>query len=175
MAWRNAAHQQTINQEVYDRKGAPHTFMKNQWVLEKSFDYLHKNTKLAAKYKGPFQIVRILPHNNVEIRLSTRRKSIVHANKLKPYHSLRKENFKPSKIIFVTKLLIFKNKGVKKNLNIILMKKNTLQKIILSHQKNKSLEKKKKKVKAQKNFCHLKEKGKDQEKQKRKHFQHSKT
>jgi hypothetical protein len=87
MAWRNAAHQQTINQEVYDRKAAPHTFMKNQWVLEKSFDYLHKNTKLAAKYKGPFQIVRILPHNNVEIRISERRKSIVHANKLKPYHS----------------------------------------------------------------------------------------
>jgi hypothetical protein len=87
MAWRNAAHQQTVNQEVYDRKAAPHTFMKNQWVLEKSFDYLHKNTKLAAKYKGPFQIVRILPHNNVEIRISERRKSIVHANKLKPYHS----------------------------------------------------------------------------------------
>ena len=87
MAWRNAAHQQTVNQEVYDRKAAPHTFMKNQWVLEKSFDYLHKNTKLAAKYKGPFQILRILPHNNVEIRISERRKSIVHANKLKPYHS----------------------------------------------------------------------------------------
>ena len=50
----------TVNQEVYDRKAAPHTFMKNQWVLEKSFDNLHKNTKLAAKYKGPFQIVRIL-------------------------------------------------------------------------------------------------------------------
>ncbi len=32
MAWRNAAHQQTINQEVYDRKAAPHTCMKNQWV-----------------------------------------------------------------------------------------------------------------------------------------------
>jgi hypothetical protein len=56
MVWRNAAHQQTINQEVYDCKAAPHTSMKNQWVLEKSFDYLHKNTKLAAKYKGPFQI-----------------------------------------------------------------------------------------------------------------------
>jgi hypothetical protein len=85
MAWRNAAHQQTINQEVYDCKAAPHTFMKNQWVLEKSFDYLHKNTLLAAKYKGLFQIVRVLLHNNVETRLSARRKSIVHANKLKPY------------------------------------------------------------------------------------------
>ncbi len=37
MAWRNAAHQQTINEEVYDRKVAPHTFMKSQWVLEKKF------------------------------------------------------------------------------------------------------------------------------------------
>jgi hypothetical protein len=71
MAWRNAAHQQTINQEVYDRKVAPHTFMKNQWVLEKSFDYLHKNTKLAAEYKGPF--VGVLQPNNDEIRLSARR------------------------------------------------------------------------------------------------------
>jgi hypothetical protein len=41
---------------------------------------------LAAKYKGPIKILRVLPHNNVEIRLSARRKSIVHANKLKPYH-----------------------------------------------------------------------------------------
>ncbi len=31
--------------------------------------------------------MRVLPHNNVEIRLFARRKSIVHVNKLKPYHS----------------------------------------------------------------------------------------
>jgi hypothetical protein len=79
------------------------------------------------------------------------------------------------KIIFLTKLLNFKNKGVKKNLKIILMKKKTLQKIIFNHRKNKSLEKKRKKVKAQKNFRHPKEGGEDQEKQNRKHFQHSKT
>jgi hypothetical protein len=86
MAWRKAAHQQTVNQEVYDCKATPHTFMKNQWGLEKNYDYLHKNTKLAAKYKGPYQIVRVLPHNNVEIKISARRKSIVHVNKLKRYH-----------------------------------------------------------------------------------------
>jgi hypothetical protein len=55
----------TINQEVYDCKVAPHTFMKNQWVLEKNYNYLHKNTKLVAKHKGPYQIVRVLPHNKV--------------------------------------------------------------------------------------------------------------
>jgi hypothetical protein len=75
------------NNQVSDRKAAPHNFMKNQWVLEKSFEYLHKNTKLAAKYKGPYQFVRVLPHDNVEIRLSARRKSIVQVNKFKPYHS----------------------------------------------------------------------------------------
>jgi hypothetical protein len=66
--------------------------------------------------------------------------------------------------------LIFKNRGVKKNLKIILMEKKTLQKIILIHRKNKSLEKKRKKVKAQKNFRHPKEEGEDQKKQKSKHF-----
>jgi hypothetical protein len=54
IAWRNAAHRQTINQEVYDREAAPHTFMKNQWVLEKSFDYLHKNTKLEENLLRAF-------------------------------------------------------------------------------------------------------------------------
>jgi hypothetical protein len=54
MVWRNAAHQQTINQEVYDRKAAPHTLMKNQWVLEKSFEYLHKNKKIGGKIQRTF-------------------------------------------------------------------------------------------------------------------------
>jgi hypothetical protein len=84
---------------------------------------------------GPFHIVRVLPHNNVKIRLSARRKSIFHANNLKTYH--------------------------------------------LKGEFQKSLEKKRKKVKAQKNFHHPKEGGEDQEKQTnkltRKHFQHSKT
>jgi hypothetical protein len=77
-AWRNAAHQQSINREVYECKVAPHSCMKYQRVWEKRFDYAHKNTKLAAKYKDPYQIVRVLLHNNVEIRISARRKSIVH-------------------------------------------------------------------------------------------------
>jgi hypothetical protein len=46
-------------------KAAPHTFMKNQWELEKNFDYFHKNTKLAAKYTGPYQIVKVLLYNNI--------------------------------------------------------------------------------------------------------------
>ncbi len=61
--------------------------MKNQWVLEKNFDYFHKNTKLAAKYKSPYQIITVFLHNNVEMKLSAWRKSIVHVNKLKPYNS----------------------------------------------------------------------------------------
>jgi hypothetical protein len=43
MVWPNAVHQQIVNQEVYDQKVAPHTFIKNQWALEKKFNYLHKN------------------------------------------------------------------------------------------------------------------------------------
>jgi len=59
MVWPNAVHQQIVNQEVYDQKVAPHTFIKNQWALEKKFNYLHKNTKLGAKYNGQFQILRV--------------------------------------------------------------------------------------------------------------------
>jgi hypothetical protein len=110
-----------------------------------------------AKYKGPFQIVRFWPHNDVKIRLSAKRKSIVHANKLKPYHS--KGEFQTFEDYFPDQTFDFQKQGGE-NLKIILMKK-----IILSHQKNKILENKGKKVKEQKNFCHPKEGWEDQEKQ----------
>jgi hypothetical protein len=64
---------------------------------------------LAAKYKGPFQIVTILPHNNVKIRLSARRKFIVHANKLKPYHL--KGEFQTFKDYFPDQTFDFKKQG----------------------------------------------------------------
>jgi hypothetical protein len=173
MAWRNAAHQQTINQEVYDCKVAPHTFMKNQWVLEKSFDYLHKNTKLAAKYKGPFQIVRILPHNNVEIRLSARRKSIVHANKLKPYHL--KGEFQTFEDYFPDQTFeLQKQGGEEKHENYFNEEKDFTENNFESPEEQKFGEEKEESESTEE-LPPPKRGREDQEKQKRKHFQHSKT
>jgi hypothetical protein len=164
MARRNAAHQQTINQEEYDRKAEPHTFKKNHWVLEKRFNYLHKKkTKLAAKYKGPFKILRVLPHNNVEIRLSARRKSIVHANKLKPYHL--KGEFQTFKDYFPDQTFDFqKQGGEEKPENYFYEEKDFTEKNFV-HQKHKSLKRKAKKARVQKSFPNQKGGGEDQRKQ----------
>ena len=66
-------HQQNLNQEYYDRHCAPHQFIKNQWVLLKSKNFAHKNRKLAEKYKGPNQIVKLIESNNVEIKINRKR------------------------------------------------------------------------------------------------------
>jgi hypothetical protein len=177
IAWRNAAHQQTINQEVYDHKAAPHTFMKNQWVLEKGFDYLHKNTKLVAKYKGPYWIVRVLSHNNVEIRLSARRKYIVHVNKLKPYHL--KGEFQTFEDNFPEETFEFqKQGGEEKHENYFNEEKDFTENNSESTEAQK-FEEKNEESESTKELQPQKEGGEDQEKQtneqKRKHFQHSKT
>ncbi len=49
MAWRKTAHQQTINQEVYDRKAAPHTFMKTSGFWRK---VLTISTKMQNWWKN---------------------------------------------------------------------------------------------------------------------------
>jgi hypothetical protein len=121
--------------------------------------------------------VRVLPHNNVKIRLSARKKSIFHANNLKTYHS--KGEFQTFEDYFPDQTFDFQKQGGEEKPDNYFNEKKTIQKIILSHWQGKSLEKKRKKVKAQKNFHHPKEGGEDQEKQTnkltRKHFQHSKT
>jgi hypothetical protein len=42
---------------------------------------------LATKYKGPYKIISLKPHNNVEIAVRKRSHVIVHVNRLKPYHN----------------------------------------------------------------------------------------
>jgi hypothetical protein len=86
IAWQNSSHQQELNREVYDRQAEPHDFHKNQWVWLKIENFLNKNRKLAAKYEGPYKIISLKPHNNVEIAVRKRSHVIVHVNRLKPYH-----------------------------------------------------------------------------------------
>ena len=50
-----------------------------------------------------------MPHKNVKIRLSARRKFIVHVNKLKPYHS--KGEFKSFEDYFPNKTFEFQKQG----------------------------------------------------------------
>jgi hypothetical protein len=75
----------------------------------------------VAKYKGPYQIVRVLPHNNEEIKLLEQRKSIVHMNKLKPYHS--KGQFKIFKDNFQDDACNFQKQGVDVNSKELLLPK----------------------------------------------------
>jgi len=41
---------------------------------------------LAPKYKSPYKIISLKPHNNVEIAVRKCSRIIVHVNRLKPYH-----------------------------------------------------------------------------------------
>jgi hypothetical protein len=86
IAWQNSSHQQELNREVYDRQAEPHNFHKNQWVWLKIENFLNKNRKLAPRYEGPYKIISLKPHNNVEIAVRKRSHVIVHVNRLKPYH-----------------------------------------------------------------------------------------
>ena len=50
------------------------------------YAYLHKNRKLAPKWSGPHTVLRLIHDTNVELRLANNRKTVVHVNRLKPYH-----------------------------------------------------------------------------------------
>ena len=78
IAWQNSSHQQKLNREVYDRQAEPHNFNKNQWVWLKIQHFLNKNQKLAPKYEGPYKIISLKPHNNIEIAVRKRYHVIVH-------------------------------------------------------------------------------------------------
>ena len=71
--------------EFHDRKGAPHSFRNGQWILMDEHSFLHKNTKLAPKFSGPHQIIRLKGENNVELQLKNGKRLIVNAGRLKPY------------------------------------------------------------------------------------------
>jgi hypothetical protein len=70
----------------FDSKAAPHKFLPDQLVLLDEHSFLHKNQKLAPKWSGPHKIIRLKGDANVEIQLRhNNRKTVVHANRLKPY------------------------------------------------------------------------------------------
>jgi hypothetical protein len=71
--------------EFYDRKSAPHNFRSGQWVLLDEHSFLHKNTKLAPKFTGPYQIIKLKGENDVELLLKNNKRLVVNASRIKAY------------------------------------------------------------------------------------------
>jgi len=75
-----------IARQKFDARAAPHKFLPQQLVLLDEHSFLHKNEKLAPKWSGPHKIVRLKGDANVEIHVKhNNHKTVVHANRLKPY------------------------------------------------------------------------------------------
>ena len=75
-----------IAPQQFDTKAAPHKFLPQQLVLMDEHSLLLKNQKLAPKWSGPHKVVHLKGDANVEIQLKhNNRKTVVHANRLKPY------------------------------------------------------------------------------------------
>jgi hypothetical protein len=74
-----------VARQQFDAKAAPHKFLLQQLVLMDELSFLHKNQKLAPKWSGPHKVVPLKGDANVEIQLKhNNRKTVVHANRLKP-------------------------------------------------------------------------------------------
>jgi transposase InsO family protein len=69
----------------HDRKAQPHQFRETQWVLLDEHSFLGKNTKLAPKYSGPHQIVKVKGDHNLELKLSNGKHLVVNAERVKAY------------------------------------------------------------------------------------------
>ncbi len=76
IAWQNSTHHWELNSEVYDCQGSHINSTKINGC----------GLKLAPKYKGPYKIISLKPHNNNEIAVPKQSHVIVNVNKLKPYH-----------------------------------------------------------------------------------------
>ena len=84
VAWQNVAHQQQMNFKIYEYQSASHEFKPEQWVLMKD----NRN-----QWGGPFQIVKIKPHNTVEIKTGLKTNILVHVKNLKPFTGSNSRNF----------------------------------------------------------------------------------
>src|SRR5574343_1481021 len=62
---------------VHDNNIDPQTFQLQQNVLINDHQFLHKNQKLAPKFKGPFQITKLF-NNNAEIQCPHNRRFVLH-------------------------------------------------------------------------------------------------
>jgi hypothetical protein len=86
VARQNNEHASDAARQQFDAKAAPHNFSPHQLVLMDEHSFLNKNQKLAPKWSGPHRIIRLKGDANVEIQLKhNNRKTVVHANRLKPY------------------------------------------------------------------------------------------
>jgi hypothetical protein len=80
-----------VARQQFDARAAPHKFLPQQLVLMDEHSFLHKNQKLALKWSGPHRVIHIKGELNVEIQLKhNNRKTVVHANRLKPYFVVNK-------------------------------------------------------------------------------------
>jgi hypothetical protein len=77
VAWQNVAHQQQMNFKIYEYQSASHEFKPEQWVLLKD----NRN-----QWGGPLKIVKLKPHNTVDIKTGLKTNILVHIKNLKPYH-----------------------------------------------------------------------------------------
>ena len=86
MAHQNNEYASDAARQQFDAKAAPHNFSPQQLVLVDEHSFLNKNQKLAPKWSGPHRVIRLKGDANVEIQLKhNNRKTVVHANRLKPY------------------------------------------------------------------------------------------
>ena len=73
---------------AFDKKARPHSYQVGQFVLLSETNFLHRNAKLSPKWTGPHEVLSLKGDTNLELRIfPSRRKLIVHVNRLKPYHS----------------------------------------------------------------------------------------
>jgi hypothetical protein len=77
--------------QQFDTTAAAHKFLPQQLVLMDEHSFLGKNQKLAPKWSGPDKILCLKGDCNVELQLKhNNRKTVVHANRLKPYFVVSK-------------------------------------------------------------------------------------
>jgi hypothetical protein len=78
--------------QYFDKKAEHKEFAIGQKVLLEEYNFLGKNTKLAPKFSGPFEITDVRGNHNLEIKLSNGKRVIVNNSRVKNYFS-EKEDF----------------------------------------------------------------------------------
>jgi hypothetical protein len=71
--------------ENFDKHATFKTFHEGQMVLLDNFNFLGKNRKLAAKFSGPYKILRLKDGRNAELVVNNGRKIVVNVQRLRPF------------------------------------------------------------------------------------------
>jgi hypothetical protein len=66
------------------KKSATYEFQVGQLVYYNQTNFLHKNRKLAQNWIGPVKVTKVI-FPNLEILLQSKRKLIIHVNRVKPF------------------------------------------------------------------------------------------